>query len=184
MIKFSTLLSLIIILNSANIRAFQSDAGTVSDPPEDEEISSPGIIPVLMVDYGSPQKYGGSISLAFGLSTLTRQYFDEEVYRDNYGFRGLDLEAGIHRGGYRFAAYYAKLGSSMFGMAGTRFGISYLNNNSYSTVMKRDHLIGIEAEFRVLYFLRMGIFKEMDGNRVIPQISFGLALSPYSPWSL
>jgi len=136
------------------------------------------IAPAVSVDYTTPQKYGGTINFTLGVQKNTRLSYNDELFKTFYGVRGLNLEAGLFRGGYRFGAYYSDLGSSMIGTAGIRVGAVYVNNNSFSIVSKGEELIGIEGEFYAFYKFKVGILKEVNSKKVIPSLGFAITLGP------
>ena len=129
------------------------------------------------LEYSTPQKYGAGVNLYVGSFTKRVILLGENNRRFMNIFRGLNLEAMLSRGGYRLGAYYFDL-QSFVGPAGFRVGLTYLSNNSYSTVLKRRDLIGIEAELQLLFTIKAGALKEVDGDRIIPTIGFGVAIGP------
>ncbi len=145
------------------------------------EIETKGfrVAPAASIDYSTPQKYGGTVNFTFGVQKNTN--FIEEndtIYKTWYEVRGLNVEAGLFRGGYRFGLYYADLGSSMVGTAGLRLGAVYMNNNSFSIVSKGEELVGLEAEFYAFYKFKVGVLKEINSNKVIPSLGFAITLGP------
>ncbi|GEM_PF-552916 len=136
------------------------------------------IAPAGAIEYTIPQKYGVSFNLSFGTKTREIRYYGNNPPLSSQSLKGVNLEAGLYRGGYRFGASYVYLTSSMVGAAGTRIGFVYLMNNSFSTVLKSSNLIGIEAELYAFYKLKIGILKATNEDVYIPSLGFGFAIGP------
>lgn len=129
--------------------------------------------------YTTPQKYGVALNFTIGKHTTETRTRNNNPYRTTEGIKGLNLETGIMRGGYRFGAYYGNFGWSLIGIVGTRVGVVYLKNNSYSNVLKSETLIGIEAELFAIYKFKIGILKAVESDKYIPSLGFGFGIGPF-----
>jgi len=137
------------------------------------------IAPAGVVEFTTPQKYGGSFNLTFGKKIKeTTIYQEGDAPSESHSLKGVNLEAGLYRGGYRFSVYYINVGYSLIGVAGGRVGLVHLKNNSFSRVFKSTDLIGVEAELYAFYKLKVGILKAVDENRYIPSLGFGFGIGP------
>lgn len=136
------------------------------------------IAPAGAIEYTTPQKYGVSFNLSFGIKTREIRYYENNPPLSSQSLKGVNLEAGLYRGGYRFGASYVNLTSSMIGAAGTRIGLVYLMNNSFSSVLKSSDLIGIEAELYAFYKFKIGILKAKNEDVYIPSLGFGFTIGP------
>lgn len=136
------------------------------------------IAPAGAIEYTSPQKYGLSFNLSFGIKTREIRYHENNPPLSSQSLKGINLEAGLYRGGYRFGASYVNLSSSMIGAAGTRIGLVYLTNNSFSSVLKGSNLIGIEAELYAFYKFKIGLLKAINEDVYIPSLGFGFTIGP------
>lgn len=130
------------------------------------------------VEFTTPQKYGAAINLTFGKNTTQIISSKEIPPRTNVELKGINFETGIYRGGHRFGLYYINVNSSMIGAAGTRIGVVYLMNNSFSTVLEGKNLLGIEAELYAFYKIKVGVLKSIDENKFIPSLGFGIGIGP------
>lgn len=130
------------------------------------------------VEYTTPQKYGAAVNFTFGQRVSESISSDGFPPQTNIRLKGINFEGGLYRGGYRLGLYYINVGYSMIGVAGTRLGFVYLQNNSFSNVFESTDLIGVEAEFLAFYKLKLGLLKAMDKNRYIPSIGFGFGIGP------
>ncbi|MEQ9089633.1 MAG: hypothetical protein RIE52_01010 [Balneola sp.] len=136
------------------------------------------ITPAGAIEYTTPQKYGVSFNLSFGIKTREIRYYENNPPLSSQSLKGVNLEAGIYRGGYRFGASYVNLTSSMVGAAGIRIGLVYLMNNSFSSVLKSSDLIGIEAELYAFYKFKIGLLKATNEDVYIPSLGFGFTIGP------
>lgn len=127
--------------------------------------------------YSTPQKYGAGAGVYLGEYTTEIIKYDSLIARKYYAFKGVNLHASLFRGGYKFGVYYFDY-DSFIGPVGFKAGPVYYMNNSYSSVMKRRDMIGIEAEFTVIFRVKTGILREVDGNRFIPTLGFGFQIGP------
>lgn len=131
------------------------------------------------LEYTTPQKYGVAFNFTIGKHTTETSTRNNDPYRTTEGIKGLNLEAGMLRGGYRFGVYYGDFGWSLIGVVGTRVGLVYLDNNSYSNVLKSEALIGIEAELFTIYKFKVGILKAIEADKYIPSLGFGFGIGPF-----
>jgi|AntRauTorckE6833_2_1112554.scaffolds.fasta_scaffold56489_2 hypothetical protein len=131
------------------------------------------------LEYTTPQKYGAALNFTIGKNTTEIHMQDDIPIRTIQGIKGLNLEAGLLRGGYRFGAYYGNFGWSIIGVVGTRVGVVYLKNNSHSNVLKSEDLIGIEAELFTIYKFKVGILKAVESDKYIPSLGFGFGIGPF-----
>lgn len=130
------------------------------------------------VEFATPQKYGAAVNLTFG-KNVKKIFLQQNVAsRTLHNIKGINLEAGIFRGGYRAGLYFINVGSSMIGTAGTRIGMVYLKNNSFTNVLKSRDLIGIEAEIYAFYKIKVGVLKDLNDNKYIPSLGFGIGIGP------
>jgi len=166
--------TLLIIFNASSIFSQSlNDSSSVS--PEVIYNSSFGLAPGGTLEFATPQKYGGTVHLTLGKVTeegLAPGQISKTI-------KGVNLEAGLFRGGQRFGLYYANLGYSIIGVAGTRIGMVYLRNDSFSRVLNSSDLIGVEAELFTIYKFKVGILKAVESDKYIPSLGFGFGIGPF-----
>ena len=133
------------------------------------------------VEYNTPQKYGLTGSLFFGTfknqTAVDADGKPAPIGPPRSSFKGLALEGHYARGGYRAVLRFYDL-YSFVGPAGLTLGAAYYSNNSYSSVFKRRELIGIEGELYLVFKVKAGILKDLDENRWIPTLGFGIPFGP------
>ena len=130
------------------------------------------------IEFTTPQKYGATLNLTLGENTQETVIQDQAPPRTQRNIKGINLESGLYRAGYRFGLYFINVGSSLIGTAGTRIGVIYLKNNSFSNVLKSTELIGVEAELYAFYKIKMGVLKDLNQNKYIPSLGFGFGIGP------
>lgn len=168
------LIALLILIPAFSFAQNETDSTNISNQFE----TTFNIAPAGVIEYTSPQKYGVSFNLSFGIKTHEIRYYENNPPLSSQSLKGVNLEAGLYRGGYRFGAYYVNLSSSMIGVVGTRIGLVYLTNNSFSSVLKSSNLIGIEAELYAFYKFKIGILKATNEDVYIPSLGFGFTIGP------
>lgn len=168
------LIALLILIPAFSFAQSNVDSTKISTKFE----TSFNIAPAGVIEYTSPQKYGVSFNLSIGTKIRQIRNYENNPPLSSQSLKGVNLEAGLYRGGYRFGAYYVNLSSSMIGVAGTRIGLVYLTNNSFSSVLKSSNLIGIEAELYAFYKFKIGILKATNEDVYIPSLGFGFTIGP------
>lgn len=171
--RFFTLIALSFVL-SIPVYAQQADSVFIGQ----ERISSRFRVAIGGdAGYQTPQKYGIGAGIFIGSYTREVIMYDSTIARNYYSFRGLNPHASLYRGGYKFGLFYYDF-DSYIGPVGFKAGPVYYMNNSYSSVMKRRDMVGVEVELIVMFRLTAGILKEVDGNRFIPTLGFGFQVGP------
>ncbi len=131
------------------------------------------IKPASWIGFNSPQKYGIEGFMYFGKFTEDSEYLGK--YSSTY--TGIRIGGGIYRGGYRYTVGYYKY-ESYIGYIGYSLNLSYLNNNSIARVRKGSELLGLQAEFTLMFQLRIGLFKDLNDDKIIPTFGFGIPIGP------
>ncbi len=131
------------------------------------------IKPAGWAGFNSPQRYGGEGFLHFGKFAENTEFMGK--YSSSYN--GVRIGGGLYRGGYRYTVGYFKY-DSFIGFAGYSVNLTYLNNNSFARVRKGSEMIGLQAEFTVLFQVRVGVFKDLNDDTIIPTFGFGIPIGP------
>lgn len=137
--------------------------------------------PAVAGEYNSPQKYGAGVGLYFGKftrrSVLDKNRKPAPVGPQRSSFKGIGFEAHYARGGYRVSAKYFEL-FSFIGAGGIAAGPVYYSNNSFSSVVKRTDLMGVEVDLYLTFKVKAGILKNLDSDQLIPTLGFGIPIGP------
>ncbi len=137
--------------------------------------------PAVAGEYNTPQKYGAGVGLYLGKftrrTTLDQDGKPAPVGPPRSAFKGVGFEAHYARGGYRFSAKYFEL-FSFIGAGGIAVGPVYYSNNSFSSVVKRTDLVGVEADLYLTFKAKAGVLKDLNSNRLIPTLGIGIPIGP------
>jgi hypothetical protein len=176
-IKYILPLLILLSISKNSFSQIESDSTDLNYNTQSTSVFGLGLGGSL--EYTTPQKYGLAINVTLGNKTTEKRYQGDDIYLTTQGIKGINLEAGLMRGGYRFGAYYGNFGWSMIGVVGTRIGVVYLKNNSFSKVLKSQDLIGLEAEIFAFYKIKVGVLKPVNEKRYIPSLGFGFGIGPF-----
>jgi hypothetical protein len=127
----------------------------------------------MFLGSSSPQKYGADAELFFG------KFTEEIIYPGRYYsyYRGFKASAGIYRGGYRYSLGYFD-NTSFISRAGYGLSVAYLVNNSFARFRESTELIGIQGELNLMFQVRFGVYREIDGGKLVPMLGIGLPIGP------